>query len=250
MRKWIPHVVLVLLLAAGILWFADSSRAIANARTQLESLTASGDTGETAAALEKKLRHLESGRITAGILLTFVGSVLAGLMVVLHLVPMLAQKATHAVFDSGEMVEKDPMRDARSLVAQGNYEEAVEAFRTAAEKDPSNRLPWVEIYRIQHEQLQQPFAAAETLRTAVEAHPWEPDDAAFFLFRLSELHDGPLADREGAAALLQQVVDLLPQTRHAANATQRLREWGVEVVAPTAPEVSAPRPFGDETSGT
>ena len=44
-----------------------------------------------------------------------------GVLFVVYLLPTIAHKFTHAVYDSGEMVENDPMHDARALVAQGDY---------------------------------------------------------------------------------------------------------------------------------
>jgi TolA-binding protein len=52
------------------------------------------------------------------------------------------------------------------------------------------------------------------------------NDAAFFMFRLAELHEEDKQDLATATGILQQVVDTFPDTRHAANATHRLRELG------------------------
>jgi tetratricopeptide (TPR) repeat protein len=125
------------------------------------------------------------------------------------------------------MVEADPMHDARSLYAQGDYEGAIEAFREASNADPMNRMPWVEIAKIQRDNLENPVAALATLREALESQEWEVNDAAYFMFRIAELYDEDLQNRETAIEILQQVCTDLPETRHSANARHKLHEWGV-----------------------
>jgi hypothetical protein len=90
-----------------------------------------------------------------------------------------------------------------------------------------NRLPWVEIAKIHRDNLENPVAAIATLREALESHEWEVNDAAYFMFRIAELYDEDLANRETAIEILQQVCSELPETRHSANARHKLHEWGV-----------------------
>jgi tetratricopeptide (TPR) repeat protein len=159
--------------------------------------------------------------------MTFFLAGLIGIVVVTQVLPILAHRITHAVYDSGEMVERDPMHDAHSLVAQGDYEGAIHAFRSAAAADPYNRLPWVEIAKIQRNSLEDPEAAIATLRVALEGQEWPVNDAAYLLFRLAELYDEDRHDRGTAVAIMQQVIDEFPETRHSANARHKLHEWGL-----------------------
>lgn len=182
-------------------------------------------------ALKDKMQSLEGDRVLSGILLTFVSAGIVGILFAVYLLPFFAQRVTHAVYDSGEMVEKDVMHDARSLVAQGDYEGAIAAFRQAAAKEPLNRLPWVEIAKIQKSTLHDPAAAIETIRHALESQEWELNDAAFFLFRLAEMYDEHEGNRESARAIMRQVVDEFPNTRHSANAKHKLHEWEVQEAA-------------------
>ena len=116
-------------------------------------------------------------------------------------------------------------REARTLFAKGDYEGAIAAFRTAAAEDPSNRLPWTEIARIQAWQLDEPAEAASTLQQALSAWDWPADDRAFLLFRLAEIQNEEMDGRGQAVATLQQVIREFPQSRHAMNAGHRLKEW-------------------------
>ncbi len=180
----------------------------------------------------------EGERTIEGILLTFLSAGLFGIFFVVYALPFFAQRATHAVFDSGEMVEKDVMHDARSLMAQGDYEGAIEAFKLAAAADPLNRLPWVEIAKIQKTNLGDPAAAIQTIRHALESQEWEINDAAYFLFRLAELYDEVEGNRATAVAIMNQVIEQFPGTRHSANASHKLHEWNVadEAAAAAAEE--------------
>ena len=153
------------------------------------------------------------------------------MVVVADVLPAFANRVTHAVYDSAEMMENDVMHDARSLLAQGDFAGAIEAFKKAAAAEPLNRLPWVEIAKIYKDNLQDPASAIQTIRYALESQEWEINDAAYFLFRLAELYDEIEGNRESAMAIMQQVVDQFPGTRHAANATHKLHEWSAEETA-------------------
>jgi tetratricopeptide (TPR) repeat protein len=138
------------------------------------------------------------------------------------------------VYDSAEMVERDVMHDARSLLAQGEYAGAIEAFKQAAAADPLNRLPWVEIAKIYKDNLNDPASAIQTIRYALESQEWEINDAAYFLFRLAELYDEVEGNRASAVAIMEQVVEQFPGTRHSANANHKLHEWSNQAAAAAA----------------
>ncbi len=202
--------------------------------TELNQLTESieetesyGDPDGELGGMKTELSSLEGQRIFNGILLAFLSAGLVGIVVVTWLLPMFAQKLTHAVYDSGEEVEADPFHDARVLMAQGEWDGAIESFKLVAEQDPMNRMPWVEIAKIQRVNKEDPAAAVATLREAIEGQEWEQNDAAFLMFRLAEIYDDDLGDRESGAAILGQVMEQFPETRHSANARSKLHEWGV-----------------------
>ncbi len=147
-----------------------------------------------------------------------------GIMFVLYVLPTLTDKATTAVLDSGELVESDPLHDARAAYARGDYEEAIEVYKTVAENDPYNRLPWIEIAKIQHDNLEDPQAAAKTLEDALESHEWPINDAACFMGKLSDIYLQDLNNPEASIATLNQMIELFPETRHSANATHKIHE--------------------------
>jgi tetratricopeptide (TPR) repeat protein len=229
--KWLPYVILAVLLACSLMFYKCSMDEQTRVTEQIELLQKSPDRDEETEQQIAKLKIDAEGRAGektfGGILLTFLVAGTVGILFVTQVLPLLAHRFAHAVYDSGEMLEKDAMHDARSLVAQGDYHGAIEAFKTAAIHDPLNRLPWVEIARIQRGHLEDPDAAIETLRAALESHEWQVNDAAYLLFRLAELYDEDRNDRITAASIMQQVIDEFPETRHSANARHKLHAWGL-----------------------
>jgi len=145
-----------------------------------------------------------------------------GIMFVLYALPVITDKATTAVLDSAELVEIDPLHGARAAYARGDYEHAMSVYRSVMDDDPYNRLPWVEIAKIQHDNLEDPEASIATLREALEAHEWAVNDAAYFMGRLAEVYLDALGDQESCLTILNQIIELFPETRHSANATQKI----------------------------
>lgn len=219
----------LLALLVGISWwkFHKSGDKTAMLDSRIEQLANDGDPNEEMPALKSEKHSLEGERTFNGILLVFLSAGLAGIVFVTQLLPLLAEKMTHAVYDSGEEVEPDPFHDARVLMAQGEWEGAIAAFRLAGEQDPLNRMPWAEIAKIQKNHLENSQLAILTLREAIEGQEWEENDAAFLMFRLAELYDEDAVDRGSAVAILEQVIEQFPQTRHSANARAKLHEWGM-----------------------
>lgn len=241
MKKWLAYGVLILCIGTVWWWYLETNNELAELETRIESVKEAGDPEELVPELQSRLKGKEGTKIFHGILLSFLSAGLVGIAFVLDILPMLAHKATHAIYDSGEMVERDVMHDARSLLAQGEYGLAVEAFREAAAAEPDNRFPWVEMAKIQRENLHDAPAAVATLRAALEAHEWPVDDAAFFMFRLVELYDEALADRPAGIGILEQIIEIFPETRHSANARHKLGEWEQQAVAAAA-DSEPPRP--------
>lgn len=224
MSKRSFYIFLAVLCGACWFWYASTNHRIAERVEQVSKIKDAGDPEGKVAELESELVGLEGQQTFKGILLTFLSAGVVGILFSVHVLPAIAQRFTHAIYDSGEMIGDDVMREARSLLAQGEYEAAVEAFREAIQAEPDNRMPWMEIVKIQRDNLNDPQSAIETLRSAIESAPWPVDDAAYFMFRLAELHEEIDVDRVMVAAIMQQVVDLYPGTRHAANARHRLQE--------------------------
>jgi len=225
MMKWIGYGLLALALGSVWFLFAKSGKESEELKRQITVQYEKGDPDGKVADLESQLQSNDNERTFQGVLMTFLTAGVVGVLFVVFVLPFFAQRATHAIYDSAEMIEKDVMHSARSLLAQGEYEGAIEAFKQAAAAEPLNRLPWVEIAKIQKTNLGDAAAAIATIRYALESQAWEVNDAAYFLFRLAELYDEVEGNRESAIAIMHQVIEQFPETRHSANANHKLHEW-------------------------
>jgi len=226
MKKWIGLIVVTALVLVSWGLYSKTGGKIKGLEHKIEALIEEGDPEGEVPAIESQIHTLEGEKTFNGILLTFLSAGFVGVLFVVFVLPAWAQRVTHAVYDSAEEVEETALHEARSLVAQGDYEHAIEAFKRAAEEEPLNRVPWVEISKIQKQQFHDTPAAIQTLRAAVEGQEWEINDAAFFLFRLAELYD-EVGNRDTAVVMLRQVIEQFPDTRHSANARHKLHEWHI-----------------------
>lgn len=170
----------------------------------------------------------ENNRLVWRIPIFVIGAAVLGLMVVAFFLPMIGDRIGAFFYSSPEKIESDPGTKARALVAQGDYEGAIDAYLEVAKAMPEDRLPVVEAMRLAREKLHDPRRAIAIVEEAVNDRAWPEDDAAYFLFRLVEMHEEDLQDRDAAASYLQQVVANFPGTRHFANASHKLRDWGIE----------------------
>lgn len=227
MFKYIGTAILALLVAGSWYMFHRSGDEYLALEKRVDELIGQGDPAELTPKLKSEMRGIEGGRTFNGILLTFLSAGLIGIVFVTMVLPLLADKMTHAIYDSGEEVERDVFHQARVLMAQGDWEGAIEAFRMGAQKEPLNRMSYLEIAKIQKNQLEDPLAAISTLREALEGQEWEEDNAAFLMFRIAEIYDEDADDRKAAVAIFEQVMELFPETRHSANARTKLHEWGM-----------------------
>ena len=148
----------------------------------------------------------------------------AGFMFVMYILPALTDKATNAVLSSNETTAREPIHKAQAAYARGEYIEAITLYRAIAMEEPDNRLPWVEIAKIQHDQLEDPEISMNTLRTALEEHHWPADDTAFFMGRIADIQLNSMDDKEACIAILEQIVETFPESRYSASATHRLNE--------------------------
>jgi tetratricopeptide (TPR) repeat protein len=225
--KWGLYLVMAIAVAFSWFKFVAAEKTLEKDKQAQIELRNSGEDDELAAKMDNDIKSRQNEKTFTGILLAFLTAGLVGIVFVIHVLPAIAHRFTHAVYDSAEMVEKDPMHDARAKVAQGDWDGAIEAFRAAAAADPLNRLPYVEISKIQLDQLEDAPAAIQTLRHAIEGQEWQENDAAYLMFRLAEIYDTKMEDRMSAGSIMQQVIEQFPESRHSANARHKLREWGL-----------------------
>lgn len=178
-------------------------------------------------AVTKSRAETAEGMVRVAVPVLLIG-IYGGILAVIYGLPVVVEKVTEGVLGSTAKVDRDPMNDARELVEDEEYTEAITAYYQIWLKNRENRRPLVEIAKIQRSDLESPMLAVTTLEEGLEDHEWEEDDAAFLMFRLAEIFEEDLEDREKVREIMQRVVDELPGTRHAANAAQKLSEMDEE----------------------
>lgn len=224
--KWLWLLVVVALVGGSWYLFANSGKRLELLEHRIESLQESGDVDSEIPVLQSQIQSLEGTRTFNGILMAIASAAFLGTLFVVVVLPTWASRVSEAVYGSNaEVDEPAAFHEARALIAKGDYQGAIAAFRAASAEDPSNRLPWTEIAKIQARQLDQSKEAAATLGEALSAWDWSDDDRAFLLFRLAEIQNEETDGRGQAVATLQQVIREFPQSRHAMNASHRLKEW-------------------------
>lgn len=227
MLKYISIAVLTLLVAVCWYKFDQSGKKIEKLKAVAEELSYDPDKEKQEKEARANLNGMEGEHIFSGILLTFLSAGLVGIVFATQILPMLANKISTAVYENNEHVEDDPFHNARVLMAQGDWDGAIDSFKLAAKKDPNNRMTWTEIAKIQRQHLDNPPAAIATLREAIESQDWEIDDVAFLMFRLAEIYEEDFHDHATAGTVLSQIIELFPETRHSANARTKLHQYGI-----------------------
>ena len=167
--------------------------------------------------------NIDSGRVVLLFGAVVVVGVVGGVFLAVSVVPRIGDAIGNFFFQPAQKIEKDPHAPAQAAIARGDFAGAVEQYRLILETNPGDTLAYSEIAKIACEHLQDPALAAATLEGALE-HEWAGDDAAFLTSRLVDVHWNFLHDAGNARALLLQIIELMPGTRHAANAGHRLKE--------------------------
>lgn len=195
------------------------------------SLSELADGGTASAELKAAFEKFNGGGQKGNTFLAFalfvITGIFAGFVVVTQILPMFVQKASEEVYGSTEQIKTEKARiTGQALVAQGDWEGAIEAYREEAEMEPENRLPWVEMAMIKREKLEDSDGALAVMDEALARGGWRDNDEAVFLFRKVEIYEEDKNDHASAVALLREVIEKFPQTRHSANAMHKLHQMG------------------------
>ena len=164
----------------------------------------------------------EDGTVTK-LLVVLGAAIFFGFLTLIYIIPMIGELTSSFFYSSGELIETDENMRGAVLLAQGNYEGAIEEYRKKAERHPDERFPIVEMSTIYLENLKDPQSALEVLQGSLDKE-WEADDAAFLLFKIADIQTDHLAQFDEARETLGVVVEQIPDSRHSANATHKLHE--------------------------
>jgi hypothetical protein len=168
-------------------------------------------------------QDVAEGMVKVGIPL-LVTVIYGGILAVLYVLPVMVDKVSEEMMGSTAEVDDDPLDEAREAVADEDYPEAISIYRKFWLENPEERHPLVEIAKIQREHLKSPAAAVSTLEEGLDEHDWPEDDAAFLMFRIAEIYEEDLDNKDQVIKVMKRTVQELEGTRHAGNAAHKLRE--------------------------
>jgi len=147
----------------------------------------------------------------------------AGVLFATMVMPAIGDAIGKFFFAPDEKMEKSPHADALVAIARGDYETAVQEYLHAFGKDPHDTLALSEVVRLECDHLDNPDAAADILEQALDRE-WAAEDAAFLTSRLVDVYWKHQHKVREARALLMQIIETMPGTKHSANAQHKLQE--------------------------
>ena len=151
-------------------------------------------------------------------------AVWGGVMFVTIILPGIGDAVGTVMYSSGEAVTKSEGMQAAAKMAAGDYEGAIGHYEKMLEDKPDDPFPVAEIAKIHAERLHDPHSALAALSNHLQIRDWPVDDAAFIMFRISEVYMTHLHDFGAARDMLEQVIGNFPNTRHSANAHHKVTE--------------------------
>jgi len=141
------------------------------------------------------------------------------------LLPLFGEFAGSYIFSPNQRIERSPHADALIQFAAGDFEGALEEYRAVFEENPHDLLAVSEIVRIYCDKLGQPERASDFLVEALSSDMERTrEDWAFLQERLVDVCWERQRDAVHAKAILQRIMEEMPETREAANAAHRIKE--------------------------
>lgn len=156
----------------------------------------------------------------AGIILV---ALVTGCIVALSVIPALGDWVAGLLVSPTEEIAHDPHTDAQARIAQGDYEGAIAVFLGIYGHDPSDVHALSEAGRLYVEKFHDPERAAGLFEDALQGERTH-EEVAFLANRLVDIYWLQQNDAERSCALLAQIVESLPGTKHSANAQHRIHE--------------------------
>lgn len=147
-----------------------------------------------------------------------------GCVVAWSLLPAIGDQVGSYFYNPATEIEKNPHQKAMAKMAGGDFQGAVDEYARVLEKDPADTHAISEMVRIYCDKLHQPEPAAALLEQVIGQEHWSNDQLAFLGERLVDVYWLHQGDALRARAILLQLAEQMPETKHAANALHRLHE--------------------------
>lgn len=146
-----------------------------------------------------------------------------GFFFVLVILPRIGDAVGNAMLSSNAQVKQEGASLALGLIARGDYEGAITEYEKVLAEKPDDSFTVSEIAKVCSEKLRDPVRGLHVLRKHLEGRDWKPDDAAFLMFRMVDIHMQEESLDE-ARELLEQIEGTFSGTRHSGNARHKINE--------------------------
>jgi tetratricopeptide (TPR) repeat protein len=150
-------------------------------------------------------------------------AVVGGFFLVLVVLPRFGDAVGTAMISSNAEVKQEGASKAQALLARGDYEGAIKEYEGVLAEKPEDAFTVSEIAKVCNEKLKDPMRGLHVLRQHLESREWAPDDAAFLMFRMVDIHTQE-ENYGDAKELLEQITSAFPETRHVGNARHKINE--------------------------
>lgn len=133
-----------------------------------------------------------------------------------------SEKAMGTLFGTREGKASRDYSRAKSLAAQGRFEEAIEEFRRGLEKEPDNIMLRLEIAEIYSREMNDFHGAISELEECLKLK-LGPTQGASILNRMADIYETNLGDMDAAVGALRTIQKTWPETKLAQRAQERIK---------------------------
>ena len=164
----------------------------------------------------------DAGGAIANLLLVVFWSLCLGALLAPDFSGWLADKFFGLIFPKNEGKVIKEYSHIKALTAQGYYDRAIEEYKKELDNDPMNHDLMLEIAQIYHENLKNFDLAVEYYNKAL-ALITDDNTWVFVKNRLADIYLSDLDDKDKAAVVLNDIITKLPDTKHAQQASDRIK---------------------------
>lgn len=171
---------------------------------------------------------VDNAKMDAELVTHYIGilglAVVTAIVFCVSLLPLLGELVGNIMFTPNQQIERSPHGDALAKLAAGDFEGAIEEYKSVFDDDPLDTHAASEVVRLYCEKLHDPEPAMSFLVEALSIPDRTPEDIAFLSQRMVDVCWNHKHDGIHARAILIKIAEDMPETREAANAVHRLQE--------------------------
>lgn len=139
--------------------------------------------------------------------------------------PYFAERMSDGVYEPHNLESDDLRFQAQKEVLDGDYTQAIANYREILKRDHSDSSAVMAIAKIQRKHLEKSRQAADGLQQALDSREWSTDEATKMLSYIAEIYEIDFCDHIKAIRILEGIVKDFPESRYAANAAAKIKEF-------------------------